>query len=279
MADLVQRDELGAFLRARREATDPAAAGFRSGPRRRTPGLRREELAQLAGLSATWYTWLEQGRDISVSRQVIESLARALRLSGPQRTHLFTLAALEPPPTGPAPVKVDPLLERLVRELSPKPAYVMNPWWDLLAYNDAYAELLGGLDQRPEDERNILWITFTESRGSGLFVDWLGEARSLAGQLRVALARYPDDPRGPALLESLLDSSDAFRALWDERSVSGVASPRKELRHPRLGRVDVDSLRLADAQDEELSLVVLLPAERDGSEQGNPGKEFRVGDE
>ncbi|MER5794843.1 hypothetical protein [Streptomyces sp. NPDC001980] len=163
-------------------------------------------------------------------------------------------------------MKVDPLLERLVRELSPKPAYVMNPWWDLLAYNDAYAELLGGLDQRAADERNILWITFTESRGSGLFVDWLSEARSLAGQLRVALARYPDDPRGPALLESLLDSSDAFRALWDERSVSGFTSARKELRHPRLGRVDLDYLQLADAHDEKLSLIVFLPVQEDGSE-------------
>ncbi|MFK0159568.1 helix-turn-helix transcriptional regulator [Streptomyces sp. NPDC090499] len=266
MADLVQRDELGAFLRARREATDPAAAGFRSRPRRRTPGLRREELAQLAGLSVTWYTWLEQGRDISVSRQVIESLARALRLSGPQRAHLFTLAALVPPPTGPGPVKVDPLLARLVRELSPKPAYVMNPWWDLLAYNEAYAELLGGLDQRPADERNILWITFTEARGRELFVDWPGEARSLAGQLRVALARYPDDPRGPALLESLLDSSETFRALWDERNVGGFASARKELRHPRLGRVDLDCLKMADAHDEKLSLVVLLTVEENGSE-------------
>ncbi|MFF5146482.1 helix-turn-helix transcriptional regulator [Streptomyces sp. NPDC013157] len=266
MTDLVRRDELGAFLRARREATDPAAAGFRSGPRRRTPGLRREELAQLAGVSVTWYTWLEQGRDISVNRQVVESLARALRLSGPQRAHLFTLAALVPPPAGPGPVKVDPLLARLVRELSPNPAYVMNPWWDPLAYNDAYAELLGGLDRRSADERNILWIVFTESRGPGLFVDWPSEARSLAGQLRVALARYPDDPRGPALLESLLYSSETFRALWDERNVSGFTSARKELRHPRLGRVDLDCLKLADAHDEKLSLMVFLPALENGSD-------------
>ncbi|MBW8794949.1 MAG: helix-turn-helix domain-containing protein [Streptomyces sp.] len=266
MADLVRHGELGAFLRARREATDPAAAGFRSGVRRRTPGLRRDELAQLAGVSVTWYTWLEQGRDISVNRKVVESLARALRLSGPQRAHLFTLAALVPPPSGPGPVKVDPLLARLVRELSPRPACVTNPWWDLLAYNDAYAELLGGLDRRPPDERNLLRITFTESRGSGLFVDWLGEARALTGQLRVALARYPDDPRGPALLESLLDSSEAFRAVWDERSVGGSTSARKELRHPRLGRVDVDCLKLADAHDEKLSLMVFLPAGENGSD-------------
>ncbi|MER7186789.1 hypothetical protein ABT404_46275 [Streptomyces hyaluromycini] len=168
--------------------------------------------------------------------------------------------------SGAGPAKVDPLLERLVRELFPKPAYVMNPWWDLLAYNDAYAELLGGLDRRAADERNILRITFAESRGSGLFVDWLGEARSLVGQLRVALARYPDDPRGPALLESLLNSSEAFRELWDERSVSGFTAARKELRHPRLGRIDLDCLKLSDAHDEKLSLTVFLPAQESGSE-------------
>lgn len=261
MPDLVQRDELGAFLRARREATDPAAAGFRPGPRRRTPGLRREELAQLSGLSVTWYTWIEQGRDIGVSRQVIECLARALRLSTPERSHLLTLAGLALPPASALPRPVDPLLARLVRELSPKPAYVMNPWWDLLEYNDAYADLLGGLDRLPEHERNILRITFTESRGTGLFVDWPGEARALVGQFRASLARYPDDPRGPELLRSLRDASDVFGEMWDERTVSGFHSSHKNLRHPRLGDVDLDYLKLADAHDERQSLVVFLPRE------------------
>jgi transcriptional regulator with XRE-family HTH domain len=261
MPDLVQRGELGAFLRARREAADPVAAGFRPGPRRRTPGLRREELAQLAGLSVTWYTWIEQGRDITVSRQVVESLARALRLSEPERAHLFTLASLVLPPARWESAKVDPLLERLVQELRPKPAYVVNPWWDLLAYNDAYAELLGGLDQRPVTERNILWITFAESRGAELFVDWLGEARSLVGRLRMTIAQHPNDPRGPELLHLLQESSEEFRALWDEQIVSGFRSTRKALLHPRLGRVDLDYLKLADAHDDQNSLIVFLPAE------------------
>ncbi|MET8828634.1 helix-turn-helix transcriptional regulator [Streptomyces sp. NPDC004610] len=264
MSGLTQRDELGSFLRARRRATDPATAGFRPGPRRRTPGLRREELAQLSGLSVTWYTWIEQGRDIGVSRQVIESLARALRLAPAERAHLFTLAGLALPPAAPPSrtVEVDPLLCRLVRELHPRPAYVMNPWWDLLTYNEGYAELLGGLDQRPEGERNVLWLTFVESRGSGLFVDWPGEARALVGQFRMALGRHPDDPRGPELLRSLRRASDAFGELWEEQTVSGFTSSRKELRHPRDGRrLDLDYLKLADAQDEQQSLIVFLPAE------------------
>ncbi|MEV7284720.1 helix-turn-helix transcriptional regulator [Streptomyces sp. NPDC093252] len=268
MSGAARRDELGSFLRARRRATDPVTAGFRPGPRRRTPGLRREELAQLSGLSVTWYTWIEQGRDIGVSRQVIESLARALRLAPAERAHLLTLAGLALPPVAPPSRTVDPLLRRLVRELHPRPAYVMNPWWDLLAYNEAYAELLGGLgglgglDQRPEGERNVLWITFVESRGSGLFVDWPGEARALVGQFRMALGRHPDDPRGPELLDSLRRASDVFGELWEEQTVSGFTSARKELRHLRDGRrLDLDYLKLADARNEQQSLIVFLPAE------------------
>jgi transcriptional regulator with XRE-family HTH domain len=261
MPDLVQRNELGAFLRARRQATDPVSAGFRPGSRRRTPGLRREELAQLAGLSVTWYTWIEQGRDITISRQVIEALARGLELSQPERTHLFTLAGLALPPRAPGPRLVDPLLSRLVEELYPRPAYVMNPWWDLLAYNDGYAEVLGGLDQRPEAERNILWLTFAESRGAELFVDWPGEARALVGQFRATLAQYPDDPRGPELRQSLEAASTTFRDLWQEQSVSGFTSSRKELNHPRYGRIDLDYLKLTDAHDAQQSLIVFLAAD------------------
>src|ERR1700759_2570782 len=127
MADVVQRDELGTFLRAKREATAPVSVGFPRGSRRRTPGLRREELAQLAGLSVTWYTWLEQGRDISVSRQVITSLARVLRLSEHEQAHLFMLGGLALPPAEPHRSAVDPILERLVQVLHPHPAYIANP--------------------------------------------------------------------------------------------------------------------------------------------------------
>jgi transcriptional regulator with XRE-family HTH domain len=261
MIDLVQRAELGSFLRARREATDPGSVGFEPGPRRRTPGLRREELAQLAGLSVTWYTWLEQGRDITVSRQVIQSLVLVLRLSAPERGHLYTLSGLVPPPERAEPHPIDGTLVRLVRELHPKPAYVMNQWWDLLVYNDAYAGLLGGLDQRPAAERNILWLTFTESRGAGLFVDWDGEARSLVGQLRVALARHPDDRRGVCLLRSLLAVDVKFRELWEEHTVSGFAAKHKRLCHPMVGRFDVDYVKLAGAEGAHESLVVFLPSD------------------
>jgi transcriptional regulator with XRE-family HTH domain len=259
---VVQRAELGAFLRARREAGDPVAAGFGSGARRRTPGLRREEIAQLAGLSVTWYTWLEQGRDISVSRPVVRGLARALGLTAAERAHLFTLAGLAAPPAERTPPVVEPMLARLVEALHPNPAYVATPWWDVLACNDAYASLIGGLDQRPVTERNVLWITFTESRTTGHLVDWDAEARAMAGQFRAALGRHPDDPRGPELLEALL-GEPSFRQLWEEHTVTEFTSARKRLRHPTLGRLDLDYTKLFAAADDRQSLIAFLPAGSD----------------
>jgi transcriptional regulator with XRE-family HTH domain len=239
MKDLVQRAELGAFLRARREAADPVSFGVQPGSRRRTPGLRREELAQLAGVSVTWYTWLEQGRDISVSRQVIDSLARVLRL-----------------PPG------DRALRRLVHELNPNPACVISLWWDLLGWNQAYAALIGGLDQRPPAERNSLWLTFTENQSRRLFLNWAEEARPLLGQLRAHLARHPGDPRGPELVEALQAASPRFTELWREQDVRRFESSRKHFLHPGLGRIDLDYVKLATADDDRQYLLVFLPADQ-----------------
>jgi transcriptional regulator with XRE-family HTH domain len=261
MTDMVQREELAAFLRSRRESTDPITLGLRPGPRRRTPGLRREELAQLSGISVTWYTWLEQARDISVSRQVIDSLARVLRMSPPERAHLFTLAGLSLPRESTGRPHVDDVLRRLVHELDPNPAYVINPWWDLLVYNGAYAALLGGLDDRPPAERNSLWLTFTEDRVRDLLIDWLAEARQLVGQLRAHLAQYPQDPRGPELVDALMAAGGKFPELWQEHAVRRFEVSRKHFRHPEAGRLDLDYIKLATADDDRQQLVVFLPAD------------------
>jgi hypothetical protein len=260
MADTVQHAELGAYLRARREATDPVTAGLQPGRRRRTPGLRREELAQLAGMSVTWYTWLEQGRDIGVSRQVIASLARELRLTRAEREHLFTLAGLALPAERPGSARVDDTLGRLVAALSPNPAYVINPWWDILACNDAYAAL-SGLGDRPPAERNILWLMFAEDHLRELMVDWDTEARHLAGQLRAHLARYPGDPRGAELVAALEAASPRFAALWPRRTVDRFQPARKRFRHPAAGQLDLDYVKLSAAADGQQELLVFLPAD------------------
>jgi transcriptional regulator with XRE-family HTH domain len=165
MDDPVQRKELAAFLRSRREATDPVSMGLKTGQQRRTPGLRREELAQLSGVSVTWYTWLEQGRDISVSRKVIDSLARVLKISGTERAHLYTLAGLQVATSRIRSTPVDPTLAELVNVLAPNPASVINPWWDLLVFDDAYSDLLG--DIKDIQGRNRIYCV-SRSRQFGL---------------------------------------------------------------------------------------------------------------
>jgi len=262
MADMVQREELASFLRSRREATDPVSVGLRPGSRRRTPGLRREELAQLSGISVTWYTWLEQGRHISVSRQVIESLARVLRMAPAEREHLFTVAGLALPAQASGPPVVDDTLRRLVEALDPNPAFVVNPWWDLLTYNQAYSVLHGGLDARPPAERNVLWLFFAIDPARSLIVNWLDEARQLVGQLRAHLAQYPDDPRGPELVATLEAASPKFAELWQEHGTARFRNYRKGYQHPAAGPLSLDYIKLAAASDDQQHLTVLLPADQ-----------------
>jgi transcriptional regulator with XRE-family HTH domain len=259
MSDLIQRKELAAFLRSRREATDPVSMGLEPGPRRRTPGLRREELAQLSGVSVTWYTWLEQARDISVSRQVIDSLARTLRMQPDERAHLFTLAGLALPSERPSPPHVDDTLRRLVEELGPNPACVISLWWDLLVVNDAYASMIGNLQQRPEPERNTLWIAFTDKRARDLYLDWDAETQQLAGQLRVQLAQHPEDPRGHDLVQALQAASPRFAELWQEQAIARFHGSRKRFHHPTVGDITLDYVKLAAADD--TNLIAFLPAD------------------
>jgi transcriptional regulator with XRE-family HTH domain len=261
MTDMVQRDELASFLRSRREATDPVSVGLRPGPRRRTPGLRREELAQLSGISVTWYTWLEQGRGISVSRQVIESLARVLRMTPAEREHLFTVAGLVLPAQTTGPPDVDDTLRRLVETLDPNPAFVVNPWWDLLAYNQVYAALHGGLDGRPAAERNVLWLFFATDPARYLIVNWPAEARQLVGQLRAHLAQHPGDPRGPELVAALTAASPKFAELWQEHGTARFHSYRKGFQHPAAGLLRLDYIKLSAAGDDQQDLIVMLPAD------------------
>ena len=261
MADMVQRQELGLFLRSRREATDPVSVGLRPGSRRRTPGLRREELAQLSGISVTWYTWLEQGRHIGVSREVIESLSRVLRMTPPEREHLFTVAGLALPPRTVGPPEVDDTLRRLVQALDPSPAFVANPWWDLLTYNETYSFLHGGLDTRPAAERNVLWLFFATDPARYLNVNWLDEARQLVGQLRAHLARYPGDPRGPELVATLTAASPKFAELWQEHGTARFRNYRKGYQHPAAGLLSLDYIKLA-ASDDQQQLTVMLPADQ-----------------
>jgi transcriptional regulator with XRE-family HTH domain len=261
MKDMVQRKELAAFLRSRREATDPRDVGLQPGRQRRTPGLRREELAGLAGVSVTWYTWLEQGRDISVSAKVIDSLARVLRISSTEKAHLYTLAGLRVPAETVLPTKLDHTIAQLVGALHPNPASVINPWWDLLSYNKAYSELFGGIDELAAEERNVLRLAFTRVLNDGLVENWDTVVSGLVGQLRTHVARFPHDPRGSDLVEKLRDLSSDFGRMWDDQVVDRFQTSRVVLHHPRAGRLELNFIKLTTADDESQQLVVYLPAD------------------
>ncbi|KAB8187994.1 helix-turn-helix domain-containing protein [Microbispora catharanthi] len=259
MVGMMRRKELAGFLRSRRESLGPEAAGLPGGSRRRTPGLRREEVAQLSGVSVTWYTWLEQGRDITVSRQVLESLSRALQLTPAERGHLFALAGAPLPAEPARRMPVSPTLRTLLETLEPNPAHVISPCWDLLAYNRAYADLVGGLDDLPEEERNSVWLLFTRPGMRTLLVDWQCEARDILGQFRAAADKNPDDPRTTALVDALLAASPTFVSMWSAHPIRAFASATKHFDHPRAGRFSLNYTKLTVTEDVTQHLVVFLP--------------------
>ncbi|MFC8716067.1 helix-turn-helix transcriptional regulator [Kitasatospora sp. NPDC057198] len=263
MAHPDRRRALARFLRTRRDALTPADVGILPGPRRRTPGLRREEVAQLSGVSVTWYTWLEQARDITVSRQVLDSLAAALRLDAVEHRHLLSLGGERPPegPSGP-PAAPPTTLQRLVDALDPNPAYALGPAWELLAWNRAEAGLIGDPAERPAPERNILRLVFTDPRLRTLLVDWPAQARSLLAQYRADAERHPGEPEFARLTAELRSASAEFRGWWDDGHDIGEFRPaRRQFDHPRLGLLTVDYVKLAVEQAPRVKVFTALPAD------------------
>ena len=214
MNDQERRKALAQFLQARRERLSPEAVGLPTSSRRRTPGLRREELALIAGIGLTWYTMLEQGRDIHVSQQILESLAQALQLSQVERAHLFSLAqqSIVPAPSMPREV-VSPFLQRFLDQLEPGPAYITGRRWDLLAWNRAACEVLGDFQVLAEAERNIVWFIFTDQEFRRRVGDWEGVAQRVLAQFRVSCGQGPGDPRFADLIERLTVRREEIRAL------------------------------------------------------------------
>lgn len=268
--ELAHRRELAAFLRSRRARLSPGDVGLSSGNRRRTPGLRRDEVAQMSGISVTWYTWIEQARDISVSRQVLDSLARTLRLTPHERRHLFGLAGESLPAAELRRGPTSPVLQQLVDALDPNPAYLLDAAWHLLAWNRAEAGLIGDPAERDESERNLIWLVFVDPVIRDLMVDWPGQARALLAQYRGDAGQHAGDPRFEALTSALRRTSPRFREWWDRHDVAGFGSTRWELDHPRAGRLTVNYVKLSPLESPEVKLFVCLPA-NDATARRLPG--------
>jgi transcriptional regulator with XRE-family HTH domain len=257
--EALRHSALAAFLRARRARLLPEAVGLPPGVRRRTPGLRREEVAQLANIGTAWYTALEQGRDVHPSTGVLDSLADALQLTPDERRHLFLLAG-QPLPALPSPdeEKVSPAVRRLVDDLESDPAYVLGRRWDYLYWNRAAAVVWTIADAPPPHARNFVWRLFTDpaARRAG----WDGVAQTVLAQFRADSARYPDDPRFAELIGDLERTSPEFRAWWPRHDVRGSLDLRKEIVHPMVGCLVLDRTTLQVPATPDLKIIVYTPA-------------------
>ncbi|MBG0831123.1 helix-turn-helix domain-containing protein [Planomonospora sp. ID67723] len=237
----MNRSELAEFLRNRRARLTPREAGLPEGGRRRTPGLRRQEVAQLAGMSIDYYIRLEQARGPHPSRQVLGSLARALMLSADERAHLFHLAGEAPAPGSRPPRDVPPGVLNLLEALEDTPAYVLDAKYDVLAWNPLAGLFLGGLDDMSPDDRNIIrWVFRSSDLRMPLCDPERGRfARAAVADLRAAAGRYPGDPGIRGLVAEMLGCSPEFAQMWATHDVEIQRDQRKRMHHPLIGLVEV----------------------------------------
>ena len=263
---LASENRLGTYLKDRRTRMDPAAFGL-PGERRRTPGLRREEVAQRANISPTWYTWLEQGRGGAPSADVLDRIARALMLTDVEREHLFLLGLGRPPEAryrkndG-----VTPRLQRVLDVLDPTPALIRTATWDVLAWNRAATVMLADYGAMPPGERNMLRFLFLDPRARAAQYDWQGVARFVLGAFRLDAARAGAAADVAPLVEELIRLSPEFRLMWAEQGLPAAAhlDAVKHIRHPVLGRLAFEYSTFAVDGRTDLSLLIYNPAtERD----------------
>jgi transcriptional regulator with XRE-family HTH domain len=255
-----RRSELTDFLRTRRAQVTPQDVGLPANGRRRTPGLRREEVAQLAGVGLSWYTWLEQGRDIKPSGQVLDALARVLRLDTAERAHLFHLARVELPlRAGDYPHEAPPDLALFVDRVAPYPAYLLGPRTDVLAWNAAATAMLGEPTRAPDGRQNLLWWLFTADEPPT--EQRQATARSTLARFRAEQARRIGDPDFAALVDALSEASEQFRAWWPRHEVLTEQLGTKTIEHPRVGRLALHHLQSAPTSHPDLRLIQFAPAD------------------
>jgi transcriptional regulator with XRE-family HTH domain len=248
---------LGDFIRRHREQLSPTDVGLLPGPRRRTPGLRREEVAQLCGFSATWYTWIEQGRSVSASAEALARIAGALRLSRAERAYLFELAAQHDPATPDLARRSVPDALLKTVDLIDAPAYILDGQWNALAWNPQAAALFVGWLGSTGD-RNLLSFTFNSPEARRFFVNWESRARRLVAEFRAHSIRRVNDPSYQTLVESLSKTNVAFVRFWASQDVGEREGGMQEFNHPVQGHVAFNQVTFTLANCEDLQMVMLV---------------------
>jgi transcriptional regulator with XRE-family HTH domain len=253
-------NSLGIYLKDRRAKLDPAAFGF-SLTRRRTPGLRREEVAQRANVSATWYTWLEQGRGGAPSADVLDRIARAMMLTDVEREHLFLLGLGRPPEVRyRAPDGITPRLQRVLDTLEYSPAFIRTATWDVIAWNRAAAAVLTDYSMLPDGQRNVLRIMFRDSRVRAAQSNWQSVARYVVASFRADVARAGAARNVQSLVDELCATSPEFAAMWRDNDVQGHGDGVKVLHHPVAGKLSMEFSGFAVDGRPDLTMVIYNPA-------------------
>ena len=253
------QNKLGEFIRAHRERTSPDSAGLPGGGRRRTPGLRREELAQLCQVSPTWLTWLEQGRQVQASGKMLARLAEVLHLSAAERAYLFSLADRLDPRHDDDGGGADEALDAIVAAID-APAYMLDRQWDAVAWNPRAASLFSGwLPPAPPSRPNLLRYMFLGAAARELIVDWPERARRLVAEFRADIGRHASQQALAGLIAELSEASATFAELWTLQDVVGREGGLRRFRHPLLGDLDFNQVTLHLAKRHDLKLVMLLP--------------------
>jgi transcriptional regulator with XRE-family HTH domain len=264
---VVRRQELAGFLRSRRERIAPEQVGLPPAARRRTPGLRREEVATLAGVGVTWYTWLEQGRDINASPQVLDAVARTLLLDPHERDHLFRLADT-PDGSGQGDcASLPPTAQLLLDKLEPFPACVRNARFDVLAWNPAYEQMVGSLGDVPFEERNSLWRMFTSPRCRASMLDWEEGTRRMVAEYRSAMAAHVAEPAWKCLVSRLTKVSPEFTELWERHEVASPENLTKRYLHPEVGLLRLNYTHLWLGQRLGTRMTTYTPADDETHER------------
>jgi transcriptional regulator with XRE-family HTH domain len=263
----MRRGELAAFLRNRRERLQPEDVGLPPGIRRRTPGLRREEVAQLAGVGVTWYTWLEQGRPINASLSVLEAIASTLRLDDAEREHLFRLAGLAISAETSTKPCVPEQFRRVLGSITDLPASISSSMYDVLAWNEFYARLFPGMVRADRPRRNVLWACFVAPACCNPFIDRDAELPMLVARLRAAYARHVGEPAWETFLRDLRERSPEFARMWAMHDVSSAGPSTKVFRHLGVGEIRMISTVFHPAELPETRLSVYLPVDDESRER------------
>jgi transcriptional regulator with XRE-family HTH domain len=259
---MMDANSLGTYLRDRRAKLDPTAFGLPL-KRRRTPGLRREEVAQRANVSATWYTWLEQGRGGAPSADVLDRIARAMMLTDVEREHLFLLGLGRPPEARyQAPEGISPRLQRVLDTLEYSPAFVRTATWDVIAWNRAAAAVLTDYSTVPDGQRNVLRMMFRDSRVRAAQPNWQSVARYVVASFRADVARAGAARNVQSLVDELCATSPEFAAMWRDNDVQGHGDGVKVLQHPVAGALSMEFSAFAVDGRPDLNMVIYNPATR-----------------